>query len=80
MHHDRRAYECWPNAFGWSSRRLFWLYIKDVVPSLRVNPYPDPFTDSPAPLVWLELASRAIAIVVLLLIAQAVLERREIRA
>jgi hypothetical protein len=58
----------------------FWLYKKDVVPSLRVNPYPDPFADSPAPHVWLELASRAIAIGVLLLIAQVVLERREIRA
>jgi hypothetical protein len=30
--------------------------------------------------VWLELGARAIAIVVLLLIAQFVLERREIRA
>jgi hypothetical protein len=58
----------------------FWLYAKDVVPNLRVNPYPNPLADNPAPHVWLELGGRVIAIVVLLLAAQFVLERREIRA
>jgi hypothetical protein len=51
-----------------------------VFPSWWVNPYPNKFSSALAPHLWLELGGRVIAIVVLLLIAQFVLERREIRA
>jgi heme exporter protein D len=45
-----------------------------------VDPFPYQYSSAVAPHVWLELGARVIAIVVLLLIAQFVLERREIRA
>jgi heme exporter protein D len=40
----------------------------------------DKYSSAAAPHIWLELGCRVIAILVLLLIAQLVLERREIRA
>jgi hypothetical protein len=51
-----------------------------LFPSWLVNPFPDAHSAVAAPHVWLELGVRVIAIVVLLLAAQFVLERREIRA
>jgi hypothetical protein len=51
-----------------------------IFPSWWVNPYPNQYSSVLAPHLWLELGTRVIAIVVLLLIAQLVLERREIRA
>jgi hypothetical protein len=45
-----------------------------------VDPFPFRSSSAVAPHVWLELAARVIAIAVLLLAAQFVLERREIRA
>jgi hypothetical protein len=51
-----------------------------IFPSWWVDPFPYQYSSAVAPHVWLELGARAIAIVVLLLIAQFVLERREIRA
>jgi ABC-type transport system involved in multi-copper enzyme maturation permease subunit len=49
-------------------------------PTWWVDPFPYQYSSAVAPHVWLELGVRVIAIVVLLLIAQLVLERREIRA
>jgi hypothetical protein len=49
-------------------------------PTWWVDPFPYQYSSAVAPHVWLELAGRVIAIVVLLLAAQLVLERREIRA
>jgi hypothetical protein len=50
------------------------------LPSWWVDPFPYQYSSAVAPHVWLELGARVIAIVVLLLAAQVVLERREIRA
>jgi hypothetical protein len=50
------------------------------LPSWWVDPFPFQYSSDVAPHVWLELGARVIAIVVLLLAAQLVLERREIRA
>jgi hypothetical protein len=63
-----KAYRTW----GGVTQYLF--------PSWWVNPFPYQYTSAVAPHVWLELGGRVIAIVVLLLIAQLVLERRDIRA
>jgi hypothetical protein len=49
-------------------------------PNWWVDPFPYQYSSAVAPHVWLELGGRVIAIVVLLLAAQFVLERREIRA
>ena len=49
-------------------------------PSWWVDPFPYRLSSAVAPHVWLELGGRVIAILVLLMIAQLVLERREIRA
>ncbi|HEY3988345.1 MAG TPA: hypothetical protein VGM02_03535 [Acidobacteriaceae bacterium] len=49
-------------------------------PSWWVDPFPYQYSSAVAPHVWLELGARVIAIVALLLAAQFVLERREIRA
>jgi hypothetical protein len=51
-----------------------------VFPSWWVDPFPYQYSSAAAPHLWLELGGRVIAIVVLLLVAQFVLERREIRA
>lgn len=51
-----------------------------LFPSWWVDPFPYQYSSAVAPHVWLELGARVIAIVVLLLAAQFVLERREIRA
>lgn len=51
-----------------------------IFPSWWVDPFPYQYSSAVAPHVWLELGARVVAIVVLLLIAQLVLERREIRA
>jgi hypothetical protein len=51
-----------------------------IFPSWWVDPFPYQYSSAVAPHVWLELGGRVIAIVVLLLAAQLVLERREIRA
>jgi hypothetical protein len=52
----------------------------NLFPSWCVDPFSYRFSSAVAPHVWLELGVRVIAIVVSLLIAQLVLERREIRA
>jgi hypothetical protein len=49
-------------------------------PSWWVDPFPYQYSSAFAPHLWLELGGRGIAILVLLMIAQLVLERREIRA
>jgi hypothetical protein len=49
-------------------------------PSWWVDPFPYQYSSAVAPHLWLELGGRVIAILVLLIIAQLVLERREIRA
>ena len=49
-------------------------------PSWWVDPFPYQSSSAVAPHVWLELGARVLAILVLLLAAQVVLERREIRA
>ena len=49
-------------------------------PSWWVDPFPYRLSSAVAPHVWLELGGRVIAILLLLMIAQVVLERREIRA
>lgn len=49
-------------------------------PSWWVDPFPYQYSSAVAPHLWLELGGRVIAILVLLVIAQLVLERREIRA
>jgi hypothetical protein len=49
-------------------------------PSWWVDPFPYQYSSAVAPHLWLELGGRVIAIVALLMIAQLVLERREIRA
>jgi hypothetical protein len=49
-------------------------------PSWWVDPFPYQYSSVVAPHLWLELGGRVIAILVLLMIAQLVLERREIRA
>jgi hypothetical protein len=51
-----------------------------IFPSWWVDPFPFRSSSAVAPHVWLELGARVIAIVMLLLIAQVVLGRREIRA
>ena len=51
-----------------------------LFPTWWVDPFPYQYSSAVAPHVWLELGARVIAIVVLLLAAQLVLERREIRA
>jgi len=51
-----------------------------LFPSWWVDPFPYQYSSAVAPHVWLELGVRAIAILVLLLAAQFVLEMREIRA
>jgi hypothetical protein len=51
-----------------------------LFPSWWVDPFPYQYSSAVAPHLWLELGGRVIAIVVLLLAAQLVLERREIRA
>jgi hypothetical protein len=51
-----------------------------IFPSWWVDPFPYQYSSAMAPHVWLELGARVIAILVLLLIAQVVLERRDIRA
>jgi hypothetical protein len=51
-----------------------------IFPSWWVDPFPYQYSSAVAPHVWLELGARVVAIVLLLLIAQFVLERREIRA
>ena len=58
--------------WGVVSQRLF--------PTWWVDPFPYQYSSAVAPHVWLELGARVVAIVVLLLAAQVVLERREIRA
>jgi hypothetical protein len=63
-----KAYRTW----GGVTQYLF--------PTWWVDPFPYQYTSAVAPHVWLELGARVIAIVVLLLAAQLVLERREIRA
>ena len=52
----------------------------NLFPGWWVDPFPYQYSSAAAPHVWLELGARVIAIVVLLLAAQFVLERREIRA
>jgi hypothetical protein len=52
----------------------------NLFPGWWVDPFPYPYSAAAAPHVWLELGARVLAIVVLLLAAQFVLERREIRA
>jgi hypothetical protein len=49
-------------------------------PSWWVDPFPYQYSSAVAPHLWLELGARVLVIVVLLLAAQFVLERREIRA
>ncbi|HZD45210.1 MAG TPA: hypothetical protein VE109_03960 [Acidobacteriaceae bacterium] len=49
-------------------------------PSWWVDPFPYQYSSAVAPHLWLELGGRVIAIAILLLVAQVVLERREIRA
>jgi hypothetical protein len=49
-------------------------------PSWWVDPFPYQYSSAVAPHVWVALGVRVIAILVLLLLAQVVLERREIRA
>jgi hypothetical protein len=49
-------------------------------PSWWVDPFPYQYSAAAAPHIWLELGGRVIAILVLLMVAQLVLERREIRA
>ena len=51
-----------------------------LFPSWWVDPFPYKYSSAMAPHIWMELGGRVIAILVLLLIAQLVLERREIRA
>lgn len=51
-----------------------------LFPSWWVDPFPYQYSSAVAPHVWLELGGRVVAIAVLLLAAQFVLERREIRA
>jgi hypothetical protein len=51
-----------------------------LFPTWWVDPFPYQYSSAVAPHVWVELGARVIAIVVLLLAAQLVLERREIRA
>ncbi len=51
-----------------------------LFPSWWVDPFPNKFSSALGPHVWLELGARVLAIVLLLLAAQWVLERREIRA
>jgi hypothetical protein len=51
-----------------------------LFPSWWVDPFPFQYSSAAAPHVWLELGGRVVAILVLLLAAQFVLERREIRA
>ena len=51
-----------------------------IFPSWWVDPFPYQYSSAVAPHVWLELGGRVVAILLLLLIAQLVLERREIRA
>jgi hypothetical protein len=63
-----KAYRTW----GGVTQYLF--------PSWWVDPFPYQYSSAAAPHVWLELGARVIAILVLLLAAQLVLERREIRA
>jgi hypothetical protein len=63
-----KAYRTW----GGVTQYLF--------PSWWVDPFPYQYSSAVAPHLWLELGGRVIAIVVLLLAAQFVLERREIRA
>ena len=63
-----KAYRTW----GGVTQYLF--------PSWWVDPFPYQYSSAVAPHVWLELGGRVVAIVVLLLAAQFVLERREIRA
>lgn len=63
-----KAYRTW----GGVTQYLF--------PTWWVDPFPYQYSSAVAPHVWLELGARVIAIVVLLLAAQLVLERREIRA
>jgi hypothetical protein len=63
-----KAYRTW----GGMTQYLF--------PGWWVDPFPFQHSSAVAPHVWLELAGRVIAILVLMLIAQMVLERREIRA
>jgi hypothetical protein len=63
-----KAYRTW----GGVTQYLF--------PSWWVDPFPYQYSSAVAPHVWLELGGRVIVIVVLLLAAQFVLERREIRA
>jgi hypothetical protein len=60
------------HAWGGVTRYLF--------PTWWVNPFPYKYSSTVSPHIWLELGCRVIAILVLLLIAQLVLERREIRA
>ena len=63
-----KAYRTW----GGVTQYLF--------PSWWVDPFPYQSSSAVAPHVWLELGARVLAIVLLLLAAQFVLERREIRA
>jgi hypothetical protein len=51
-----------------------------LFPSWWADPFPYQYSSAVAPHLWLELGGRVIAILVLLMIAQLVLERREIRA
>lgn len=51
-----------------------------IFPSWWVDPFPYQYSSVVAPHLWLSLGARVIAILLLLLIAQLVLERREIRA
>jgi hypothetical protein len=51
-----------------------------IFPSWWVDPFPYQYSSAVAPHVWMDLGARVIAIAMLLLAAQFVLERREIRA
>lgn len=51
-----------------------------LFPSAWVDPFPDKLSSALAPGLWLQLGARVLVILLLLVAAQVVLERREIRA
>lgn len=60
--------------------RQWFTYLHRFLPSWQVTAFPDPLTSIPAPGLWLSVGGRALVILLLLSVAQFVLERREIRA
>jgi ABC-type transport system involved in multi-copper enzyme maturation permease subunit len=55
-------------------------FLHAFLPSWQVKPFPDALSSDPAPGLWLSVGGRMLAIFLMLLVAQFVLERREIRA